>query len=391
MITHIKINWESEIKDSKVQKRKNRSKVLYFIIVAAVILTIFAVIFYFQNKKENKIEIGAVLSMSGAGKYYGEEVRDGMLLAVEEVNEWGGINGKKIKLVIKDSETDVEEGKNAFHEIENNHQPLLYISILSINSMALAPLAEKKEVLLIGLVTSAIGLTGNRDWVFRYYPMAQNEVTPVLRILKELKVKNLGILYSDEDYGRSVASYLDDTFKKMGGKTKKKALGMDESNFIEQIENVMNMDAIYIVGYPHHLKNIFKELDKRNFNGYKLGASTASKPSIVKLPQSEGAYVVAPKIYDPDFLFAREVKDRYESKYGKPFNHFAANGYDIIKIISGFLEDEEISRANIKNLFEKGFIYPGIFGIISIQAGEQNISFPLHPAQIVDGELKYWW
>jgi hypothetical protein len=53
------------------------------------------------------------------------------------------------------------------------------------------------------------------------------------------------------------------------------------------------------------------------------------------------------------------------------------------------LEDEEVSRERMKSLLEQGFIYPGVFGDLDVKPGEHDIVFPLHPAQIVDGEVKY--
>ena len=50
---------------------------------------------------QKPIRIGAILSLSGAGSYLGADARDGMLLAVDEVNSRGGINGRRIELIIE--------------------------------------------------------------------------------------------------------------------------------------------------------------------------------------------------------------------------------------------------------------------------------------------------
>jgi len=57
--------------------------------------------------------------------------------------------------------------------------------------------------------------------------------------------------------------------------------------------------------------------------------------------------------------------------------------------LSGLLKDKEVSRESVKSLLESGFIYSGVFGSIDVKPGEHDITFPLHPAQIVDGEVKY--
>lgn len=312
-----------------------------------------------------------------------------MLLIVDEVNSRGGINGREIELIIEDSKSDPEEGKAVFDKIESEHHPVLYISVTSFICAALAPLAEENEVVLVGLVASAPELTEEKEWCFRYYPMAEADVASTLFILEELGIENLGILYSDEDYGRAVSELVKEEFEKTGATVKSEALEMQGVDFRDQIAKLKDMEAIYLVGYTHHFENVFKQLREANYQGHILGATSATVPSIVSMPESNGVYVSAPIIHDPDFLFAREAKEKYESKYGRPFTLFSANGYDFLRILSGLLEDEEISRENIKSLLEEGFVYSGVFGSIDVKPGEHDITFPLHPAQIVDGEIRY--
>jgi ABC-type branched-subunit amino acid transport system substrate-binding protein len=99
--------------------------------------------------------------------------------------------------------------------------------------------------------------------------------------------------------------------------------------------------------------------------------------------------VSAPTVYNPKYLFAKEFMEKYGSRYNKPFNHYAANGYDMLKLLAGLLEDKEISRQSVRNLLEEGFIYSGVFGTLDIKPGERDLNFPLYPAQIVDGRVKY--
>ncbi|MFC2041109.1 ABC transporter substrate-binding protein [Chloroflexota bacterium] len=338
---------------------------------------------------EKPIKIGAILSITGAGDYMGEDVRDGMLLAVDDVNSQGGINGRKIELIIEDSKTDPEEGKKVFSKMESEHHPDMYVSMLSLNCVALAPLAEENEVMLLGLCVTVPEFTEEKEWVFRYWVMTDDEVSPVLSMLEESGVKNLGIMYSNEEYGISVFGFLKEEFEKTGGKVKSEALEMDEADYKEKVTKLKDMEAIYIVGYGHHYENVYKQLREIDYQGHILGASGACKPSLVSMPESNGVYVAAPKIYDPDFLFAEEVKDEYESIYGRSFTHFAANGYDAVKILAELLEDKEVSRRGVRDVLKAGFIHPGVLGTVYIEPNNHDISFPLYPARIIDGEVKF--
>ncbi len=367
----------------------HKNRLILGVIAAVAITAILTVFFFCEKAPEGTIKIGAVLSLSGAASVVGEEVRDGMLMAVNEINLRGGVNRKNIELIIRDSKTGVQKAEEAFNSIETGHHPVLYVSTLSSVGLALAPLAKKHQVVLMGLVATAPELTRQNDWVFRYFPTAKDEVPPILSILDELKVKNLGMLYRDNAYGRSFNELVRQGWARAGATIKGEAFKNKATDFKAKIGRLKHTEALYLVVDPGHYKRIFQELKKQNYKGIIVGVGNISTPRVRSLPEANGVYLVAPIIYNPNFLYAREIREKYEAVYDKQFNHYAASGYDIIKLLAGLLEDEEISRTGIKHLLEAGFIYPGIFGDLDVKPGDHDIHFPLHPAQIVDGKVKY--
>jgi len=361
---------------------------IQIIIAVVVVVAVLAVLLMLRLQKKETIKIGAIIPFSGPAAHH-VDVMDAMLLAADEINTWGGINGRKIKFIIENSKTNREEGKKAFNRIEASHHPVLYVSTTSSVSMALAPLAEKNEVILVGLVVKTPALTKQRKWVYRYFASAECDIPPILYILSDLKAKKLGILYQNDEFGRSVFELLKEEFERIGGTVKSEPFKPEVFDYKEQIANLKDMGAIYAVGFESHMKNVFRQLREENFQGFILATSAASGPNVTSMPEANGVYVAAPSIYNPSFIFARELREKYEAKYNKPFTQYAANGYDFVKLLAGLLEDKEISRKSVKSVLEEGFIYSGVFGSIDVKAGEHDILFPLHPAQIVDGEVKY--
>ena len=199
----------------------------------------------------------------------------------------------------------------------------------------------------------------------------------------------MGILHHDNEFGRSILELLQKELKGTGGIVEAEDIKPAIVDLKESIARLIDMEAIYITGYIGLLENIFKQLKEQNFRGFILSMNNASFPTIVTIPEAQGSYVAAPIIYNPNFLFAKEMGEKYVTRYDKPINHAAAVGYDFIKILAGLLEDKEVSRESVKSVLEAGFIYSGVFGTLNVQPGEHDIVFPLHPAQIVDGEIKY--
>lgn len=358
--------------------------------ISVLIALMLSFIIFIHQGKEDTIKIGAILSITGPGNHIGKQVRNGMLLAIDEVNKWGGVNGRMIELIIEDSKSDPVQAKKAFGKIEDSSRPLLYISTLSSVANAVNALAEKDKVVLMSLVATSPDITIDKEWTFRYYPTAEVEVPPILSILKDLKVKNLGIHYLDDAFGRSVFRMLKKEFEKTGGTT----VDVSFNTFLKKkhkghIPQLKNTDAIFVVGFPEHFEVIFKLLGDAGYPGPILASSDAAVPFIFETPEANGVYLAAPIIYNKNFVLANETRKNYETKYGLTFDHMAANGYDLIKIIAGLLDEEELSRASLKDLLEQGFSSPGILGLVNAEPGEHDIGFLLRPAQVKDGKIKY--
>jgi len=70
------------------------------------------------------------------------------------------------------------------------------------------------------------------------------------------------------------------------------------------------------------------------------------------MPEADGVYLATPIIYNSNFLFASTVSENFESRYNKQLDHNGANGYDFIKILGGLLQDEELTRDNVKRILD---------------------------------------
>jgi len=366
---------------------KKRTKIWSLIGVGAIVAAAVAVFFILGTQGEGPIKIGAIISVTGPASHL-VDVRDGMKLAVDEVNTWGGVNGRKIELVVEDSKSSPEEGKRAFERIEARDHPLLYVSVTSSVSLALAPLAEKNKVALVGLVTTTPHLTKQKNWVFRYYIGTKDEVRPILGILRHLKVKKLGILYQDDAYGVPVSDLLRKESEKVGINVVTEPFAVKNPDFKAKISMLKGTEAIYVVGFVKNEAIAIHMLKKEKYPGFILGASGVTGLA-GKLPEIDGIYLPAPLIYNPNFVFARKAGEIYTARYGKPFNQQAANGYDFVKLVAALVEDREVSREGIRQLLDGGFIHPGIFGELDIKPGNHEIDLPLHPARIQEGKIRF--
>jgi branched-chain amino acid transport system substrate-binding protein len=358
-------------------------------VVVVVIVAVLAIFVVLQATKKETIKIGAIISLTGTGSHL-VDLRDAMLMAADEINSQGGVNGRKIELLIEDSKTNPDEAKKAFERIENgNKKPLIYLSTHSSIGKALAPFAAKYQVVLVGANTSAPEFIEINKWVFRHFFTAEEEGKVARQMLSDLKVQSLGILFVDDPYGNSVLAALEKNLGDNGVKVIKSSFQKDVKGLTPQIEAMQGMQAIYIIGFTKHIAIAIRQLRQINYLGIILAASGGANPKITGMPLAEGVYIEAPIVYNPNYPFAKEFKKKFEAKYQKPFSHQAANGYDFVKIFAGLIEGQELSRQNIKHIFDQGFMYSGVMGDQELEPGGQEIVFPLHPARIQDSKIKF--
>lgn len=361
-------------------------KKTFFLLIAMIML--FAVTVAPGCGKE-PVKIGVILSLTGAGQAVGEDVRDGMLMAVDEVNDDGGVNGRKIELVMKDSGSNADNAQKAFQELENEYTPDLFIAQHSLNSMAVASLAEISEVVLIGLVTATPEFTQDKEWVWRYYSTAEEEKKVTMGILDELRVSDLAILYLDESMGHAFRDIFTEAFTQTGGTVISEPIPVSGADYPGLVGKVKNAEAVYISAYAAHISELLKELRKVHYQGYILTNSGSSSPAIVGLPEADGVYFPCPRIYNSEYPIGEQTKQEFEEQYDKALNHYSANGYDSIKLLANLFAEKEVTRESVKVLLDAGFIHPGILGTIYIEPGNHEISFPLFSAQILNGNIVF--
>jgi len=335
------------------------------------------------------LKIAAILTLSGNNAVLGTYVRDGMLLAVQETNRRGGVNGSTLDVTVMDSGSDPQASMDAFNALEGSLHPLLYVSYSSNVGLALAPLAESRHVVLVGLVTAAVDFTRGRDWVFRYWPLGPAYVAPLLRILQRLHVKTLGIIYQNDDFGKEQKELMTRAFQESGGLVTAQPYEVKDALYHQQIAALKRCEAIYVAGSGSHLISVTRQIREASYRGHILMPAGGADPALFSLPEMAGVYVSAPIIHNPSYLYAREAGAAFLARYNRPFNQWAANGYDFIKLICGLLEDGKATRQSIREALAGGFEYSGVFGHVRLRSGEHDLTFRMYPTQIANGALQY--
>lgn len=333
------------------------------------------------------VRLAALMPLSGPAAYAGRHLRDGLEMAIAEVNERGGLNGRPLEMTVIDSAAGAGPAE-AYAELVAT-DPLLVIAGTSSVAMALKPLAEADRRLLIGLVATAPELTAGAAWTYRYWPLAETEVPPMVGALPPDDPLSVGVAFLDDAYGRSVAEGLAAHVRDRGGRVELVPFALGTTDFAPVAERLKETDAIAMAAFDSLIRRLLEALAATDYQGRRLATTSAALPIMFGQPAAEGLYVAAPAIYNPNFTIAERTRQAYEARTAEAFNQYAANGIDFIRLLVGLLEDREVSAVSLKARLADGFAYAGLFGNVGLKAGSHDIEFPLLPARIEAGRLVY--
>src|SRR4030042_6927933 len=150
------------------------------------------------------IKIGALFSVTGPASFLGEPERNTALMMVDEINKAGGINGRKIELIVYDTQGDATKAVQAVTKLIKDDKVVAIIGPSTTgDSMAVIPVVEKAEIPLISCAAGIKITEPVKKWIFK---TAKNDFLAVARIyqyMKEQKISKVAILTVSEGFGSS--------------------------------------------------------------------------------------------------------------------------------------------------------------------------------------------
>ncbi|MBC7717232.1 MAG: ABC transporter substrate-binding protein [Pseudorhodobacter sp.] len=161
------------------------------------------------------IKLGAAEALSGPAGQYGQSIKNGLELALEEINAAGGVKGNKLTLVLEDEQGKKEQAIDVFKKLIFQDKVLmLFGPTLSNSAQAADPIAQAAKIVVFGTSNTADGITSIGDHVFRNSVTEADVLPETLRVsAKVAGIKKVAVFYGN-----------DDVFTKSGFDAFKKAL-----------------------------------------------------------------------------------------------------------------------------------------------------------------------
>ncbi|WP_269758945.1 ABC transporter substrate-binding protein [Variovorax sp. E3] len=294
-----------------------------------------------QGVSKDEIVLGSIQDLSGPTAGFGKQLRAGMLLRVAEINEQGGINGRKVNLVVEDSGYDPKKAVLAAQKLVNKDKIFAMVGHFgTAQNNAAMPIQFEKNVFNFFPITGAREMyepAHRLKYAFAvsYYDQIRDFLP---RLVKEKSAKKVCVIYQDDEFGLEVAR---------GGEAGLKTVGMEfvektsfkrgATDFSSQVARMKaaGCDLVVLGTIIRETIGTIAEGRKSGFNPTYLGASAAYTDLIHKLggKAMDGMYAVMgsmnPYVDDasPKVAF---WANKYKTKFGEDPSVFSVYGYYII-------------------------------------------------------------
>lgn len=313
------------------------------------------------------IRIGVLTSLTGPTAEYGQNIKKGIELAVDEINAQDGIKGKKIGLFYEDSRCDGKEAVTGYQKLtQTDNTKIILGTVCSSETLVTAPLAEQDEVVLISILSTSPKITEAGEYIFRVYPSDTYEAkTASETIYNRLGKKTVSIVYVNNDYGTALKEEFSKDFTELGGTIVNAEQYMQGSNDLRtQLLKIKEQkpELIYMISYPKDGIIVLKQINELGIDALLFGSNGLKAKELIENTgnDSEGMMFVFPKTIESQE--STSFDKRFEEKYHEQPGLGAEQAYDSIYLIKKAYDDD---IQKLKNNLYKIQNYEGASGRIT--------------------------
>lgn len=292
-----------------------------------------------SGKKNDTIKIGGIAPLSGGVAVYGTECKNGIDLAIEEINSAGGINGQKIEFICEDDEGDSAKSVNAYKKLVTKDRVKVIIgSLTSGCTMAITNLAQAQKVVQIAPAATAVAITDAGNYVFRacYTDPFQGKIGGKFAY-ENLGTKKAAILYDiGNDYSVGLTDNFTAEYTSMGGSiVSKESYSTGDKDFNAQLTKIKaaNPEVIYLPDYYGTVALIAKQLRAQGINVPIVGADGWDGLTDNAGDEVLNGYYSNHYSENSSSAAVQTFVKSFKAKYNKAPNSFAALGYDCVYML----------------------------------------------------------
>ena len=170
------------------------------------------------NAQQASYKFGLAMPLTGGQALYGNDQVKAAQWAVEEINKKGGINGKKLEMIVLDTQADPQVGIQSVNRLISVEKVPAFVTAWSGVVKAVAPIANDNKVVELSVGAASPDIAKLGDYVYTTFPLADVDIKAVANYsAKEMGKRKAAVLFINNETGIPAAAVYRDAFTKAGG------------------------------------------------------------------------------------------------------------------------------------------------------------------------------
>ena len=340
----------------------------------------------FNAAAEKVYKIGGIFSVTGPASFLGDPEKKSMEMAVEQINQNGGINGHKLEAVIYDTEGDPSKTVMSVSKLINKDEVIAIIGpSRTPTTLAVIPMVKRAQLPLISCAAGNKIVEPVKPWVFK---TAQSDILAVASIYQHMKAqgyKTVGIITVENAFGESGKEQLLDQAPEYGLQmVRSETFGGKDSDMTAQLTKIRKEkpDAIVCWGTNPGPAVVAKNFQQLDIDIPLYQSHGVASPKFIELAGSAAEDILLPtgKILVADLLpdsdpqkdVLTQYINAYENQYKGAISGFGGYAYDAVHLLAKALDgadgDQEQIRRNLENIKD----HVGISGVFNFSQSDHN-------------------
>ena len=338
------------------------------LVVVAAAIAIAAIAFVTVEKKPEEIKVGAILPLSGDLSAYGKYVQRGIELAAEEINANGGIDGANITVLYRDNEGKSDKTVSVMNAlIAEDKVPVVIGAVVSENTLAVCPIAEKKKVVLISPTSTSPKLSDYKNYVFRTCPSDIYQGKALSDVIFDLKPEGarVAVMFVDNDYGVGLKDAFVKSYQERGEIVAVEAHKEGDTEFTGVLSAIKdkNPDVVVLITYAKEGAAIVKQGREEGLDVAWVGSDGIKSNAFIEQAgkDAEGVKATYPISMVSESVTENFVK-LYRAKYGTgSIDTDVTYGYDTMHVVAEAIEKGGYDAEDISDALRE-IRYHGVCG-----------------------------
>ena len=329
---------------------------------------------------DDKVRVGAVMSLTGDTAQYGLSALNGARMAIEEANASGGVAGRRVELIVQDTRSDSAETDVVVRRLAREYNVHVLVGeIVSSRSLAAARAAQSEGLPMLTPSATSPEVTSPGDFIFRSCYTDAFQGAAVARFA----ATNLGarraamLVQSDQRYSQELAAFIREAFVRRGGEV----VAVQEyregaADFSAQLVELSasRPDVVFVPGYYLEAGLLARQARALGLDAPFVGGDGWDSPRLYEI----GGQALAGDFFsthfsaeDPDPQVQRFVAD-YRRLFGSTPDSFAATAYDAARIVlDAIARAPTLERRAIRDALASTKDFAGVTGTVTFNA-ERN-------------------